>query len=170
MNIFTIGHSNHTQEVFLDLLAQVKIEVLVDVRSNPNSRWASFANRYSLENILRASQIQYIYMGDVLGGQPSEPDKYNPQTGKVDYQKIQNDEHFRSGIRRILVGLTKYRVCIMCAEEDPTNCHCNLLVAESLRQEGVTVLHIRGDRRIQTDEELFKENVGIAANQSLLPL
>jgi len=61
--------------------------------------------------------------------------------------------------------LKKYRVCIMCAEEDPTLCHRNLLVAESLRQEGITVFHIRGDGRVQTDEELWKEKIGVPANQ-----
>jgi uncharacterized protein (DUF488 family) len=170
MHIYTIGHSNHTQEEFLNLLAEAKIEVLVDVRTNPNSRWATFANRDSLKEILKSAQIHYIYLGDLLGGHPSDPDSYDTQTGRVDYQIIQAKEYFRRGIKRILGGLKRYRVCIMCAEEDPTSCHRNLLVAESLRQEGVRVFHIRGDGRIQTDEELWKEKIGVAANQYQLPL
>jgi len=106
----------------------------------------------------------------MLGGRPSDSDSYDQQTGKADYQAIREKEYFRSGIKRILGGLRRYRVCIMCAEEDPTSCHRNLLVAESLRQAGVIVFHIRGDGRIQTDEELWKEKVGVAANQYQLPL
>jgi uncharacterized protein (DUF488 family) len=170
MHIYTIGHSNHTQEEFLNLLAEAKIEVIVDVRTNPNSRWATFANKDSLKEILKSVQIHYIYLGDVLGGYPSDPDSYDTQTGKVDYQIIQAKEYFKRGIKRILGGLKRYRVCIMCAEEDPTSCHRNLLVAESLRQEGVLVFHIRGDGRIQSDEELWKEKIGVAANQYQLPL
>lgn len=170
MQIYTIGHSNHTKEKFLSLLTEAKIEVLVDVRSNPNSRWAAFANRDSLKDILESLQIHYIYLGDMLGGRPSDSDSYDYQTGKADYQAIQEKEYFRRGIKRILVGLKRYRVCIMCAEEDPTSCHRNLLVAESLRQAGVLVFHIRGDGRIQTDEELWKEKIGVAANQYQLPL
>ena len=64
MRIYTIGHSNHTQEVFLNLLAEAKIEVLADVRSNPNSHWAPFANKDNLKEILESSQIRYLYLGD----------------------------------------------------------------------------------------------------------
>ncbi len=171
MQIYTIGHSNHTKDKFLSLLTDARIQVLVDVRSNPNSRWATFANRDDLKEILDdAVRIHYIYLGDVLGGRPSDSDGYDYQSGKVDYQAIQEKEHFRRGIKRILEELTRYRTCIMCAEEDPTSCHRNLLVAESLRQTGVQVFHIRGDGRIQTDEELWKEKVGVAANQYQLPL
>jgi uncharacterized protein (DUF488 family) len=170
MRIYTIGHSNHTQETFLNLLTEARIEVLVDVRSNPNSRWAAFANRDSLNEILEPVQIHYMYLGDALGGRPSDSDSYDYQTGKADYQAIQEKENFRRGIQRIMAWLKRYRVCIMCAEENPTSCHRNLLVAESLRQEGVLISHIRGDGRIQTDEELWKEKVGVAASQYGLPL
>ena len=165
MQIYTIGHSSHTKERFLDLLIGANIEVLVDVRSNPNSRWATFANRDSLKEILESARIRYIYLGNMLGGRPSDSDSYDQQTGKVDYQAIREKEYFRRGIKRILGGLRRYRVCIMCAEEDPTSCHRNLLVAESLRQAGVIVFHIRGDGHIQTDEDLWKEKVGVASNQ-----
>lgn len=170
MQIYTIGHSNHTKEKFLDLLNAAKIEVLIDVRSTPNSRWAAFANRDILKEILKSARIHYIYLGDVLGGRPSDSDSYDHQTGKADFQAIQEKEYFRGGIKRILGGLKRYKVCIMCAEEDPTSCHRNLLVADSLRRAGVQVFHIRGDGRIQTDEELWKEKVGVAANQYQLPL
>lgn len=170
MDIYTIGHSNHTQEKFLALLTKAKIEVLVDVRSNPNSRWAPFANRDSLKDILKAVKLQYVYLGDILGGQPSDSDSYNQQSGKIDYQRVKQKEYFKSGIKRVLSGATRYRVCIMCAEEDPNICHRNLLVALSLREEGAKILHIRGDGRIQTDEELWKEQAGVAASQYPLPL
>ncbi len=170
MRIYTIGHSNHSQEQFLSLLTNAGVQVLVDVRSNPNSRWATFADRDNLKEILKLVQIRYMYLGDMLGGRPSDSDSYDYQTGKVDYQAIREKENFRRGINRLLDGLKKYRVCIMCAEEDPASCHRNLLVAENLRQAGVEVFHIRGDGRIQTDEELWKEKVGVAANQYQLPL
>ncbi len=170
MQIYTIGHSNHTQDKFLDLLIAAKIEVLVDVRSNPNSRWAMFANRYNLERFLKSAQINYLYLGDMLGGRPSNSEGHDTQTIKVDYQAIQEKDYYQRGIKRLMEGLKQYRMCIMCAEEDPNSCHRNLLVAESLRNVGVKVFHIRGDGRIQTDEELWKAKNGIAANQPLLPL
>jgi hypothetical protein len=170
MQIYTIGHSNHTQGHFLDLLTGAGVQVLVDVRSNPNSRWATFANGDNLKEILESVLIRYIYLGDALGGRPSDSDSYDDETHKADYQAIRKKEYFRHGIKRLLAVLGGYRVCIMCAEEDPTSCHRNLLIAEDLRQAGVEVFHIRGDGRIQTDEELWKERVGVAVNQRPLPL
>ena len=65
--IYTIGHSNHSQDTFLNLLENTQIEILVDVRSNPNSQWADFANRDRLKATLKNINIQYLYMGDLLG-------------------------------------------------------------------------------------------------------
>lgn len=168
--IYTVGHSNHSAETFVKLLTQAKIEVLVDVRSSPGSPWVSYANPHDLKQILKAAGIQYLYLGDVLGGRPSDSDYYNSQTGKTDYQSMQNKEQFQRGINQLLVGLKKRRICVMCAEEDPSSCHRNLLVGESLRREGVQILHIRGNGQIQTDEELWKDEAGVGVNQLSLPL
>lgn len=168
--IYTIGHSNHLPETFVQLLGEARIEVLVDVRSNPGSAWASYTNPHDLKRILKAANIQYIYLGDVLGGYPNAPSCYNPQTGKADYRSMRNKESFQRGLSQLLEGLTKYRICIMCAEEDPSSCHRNLLVGDSLRREGVHILHIRGTGKIQTDEELRKEKAGVGSNQLSLPL
>jgi len=168
--VYTIGHSNHSPDTFVRLLSDAKIEVLVDVRSNPGSPWVSYANPRDLKQILEAMGIQYLYLGDVLGGRPSTPDCYNSQTGKVDYRIIQNKESFQRGLHRLLEALRKYRICVMCSEEDPSSCHRNLLVGEGLRREGIQILHIRGTGQIQTDEELWKDKTGVGVDQLSLPL
>ena len=109
MQIYTIGHSNHTKEQFLNLVTNARIQVLIDVRSNPNSRWATFANRDNLKETLESARIRYIYLGDVLGGRPSDSDSCDYQTGKVDYQSIREKEYFKRGINRLLDGLKRYR-------------------------------------------------------------
>jgi len=169
-SIYTIGHSNHPPETFVRLLTQAEIEVLVDIRSNPSSQWASYANPRDLERILRAVGIQYIYLGDMLGGHPDDPECYKPQTGKADYKAMQNKESFKQGINKLLELMKIYRICVMCAEENPSSCHRNLLVSESLRREDVKILHIRGTGQIQTDEDLWKENAGVGINQLSLPM
>lgn len=168
--VYTIGHSNHSPETFVRLLTNAKIVVLMDIRSNPGSPWVSYANPHDLEQILKTTGIQYLYLGDMLGGRPSDPNCYNPQTGKADYQAMQNKEPFQRGINRLLESMKRYRICVMCAEEDPSSCHRNLLVGESLRREGVQILHIRGTGQIQTDEELCKDKAGVGVNQLSLPL
>jgi uncharacterized protein (DUF488 family) len=50
-------------------------------------------------------------------------------------------------------GAERYRVAIMCSEEDPTHCHRRLLVAKVLLEEGLTIGHIRGDGRCERESE-----------------
>ena len=48
-SVYTIGHSNHTLEVFVGLLQSHHIEVLIDTRSAPFSRYAPHFNRDSVK-------------------------------------------------------------------------------------------------------------------------
>jgi len=68
--VFTVGHSNHPPETFLDLLRRHAIEVVVDVRSSPYSGYAGHFNKEPLENLLRSAGIKYLFLGDVVGGRP----------------------------------------------------------------------------------------------------
>lgn len=170
LTVYTIGHSNHEPNTFLRLLRLAEIETLVDIRSSPNSSWVSFAKKQNLQELLKSAGIKYLYMGDVLGGQPSDPEYLDPQTARIDYQLIQQKVSFQQGIKRVMNGCKKYRICLMCAEESPAHCHRSLLVGDALIRNDVTVLHIRGDGRIQTDEELSKERARVPASQQRFPL
>ena len=69
----------------------------MDTRSNPESRYANFANIRDLPPLLNKEGIQYLYMGDSLGGKPSDQSCYNDK-GKPDYSKIRSRAFFRDGI------------------------------------------------------------------------
>ena len=69
--IYSIGHSNHKWEIFLELLKQNGIELLVDTRSKPVSSYAPFANIRVLPGLLEDEGIDYLFMGDSLGGKPT---------------------------------------------------------------------------------------------------
>ena len=66
--ILTVGHSNHEPDDLLSLLRQHRVDVVVDVRSSPYSRYASQFNRENLQANLRAEGFGYEFMGDVIGG------------------------------------------------------------------------------------------------------
>src|SRR5581483_8742417 len=87
---------------------------------------------------------KYLFMGKELGGRP-EGDEYYDPSGRVNYALVAQSALFRSGIERLKVGVARYRVAIMCAEEDPSGCHRRRLVGRVVGGEGVPVLHIRGD-------------------------
>jgi uncharacterized protein (DUF488 family) len=41
LHVLTIGHSNHTTEHFLDLLKSHGVQVVVDTRSQPYSKYST---------------------------------------------------------------------------------------------------------------------------------
>ena len=118
---WTIGHSNHPIDVFLDLLAQRQIAVLVDVRSSPYSGYASHFNKEAIEHPLRQRDIKYLFLGDLLGGR-AEGEQFYDAAGHVLYAEVARSSKFQQGIERLLDGIAKYRVALMCGEEDPAEC------------------------------------------------
>jgi hypothetical protein len=56
----------------------------------------------------------------------------------------------------------KYRVAVLCSEENPIYCHRRLLVGRVLTARGISISHIRGDGRLQSDDDLERE--GQASN------
>jgi uncharacterized protein (DUF488 family) len=150
--IFTIGHSNHSRERFIQLLRDREIQVLVDVRSHPHSRFVPWADQSSLAGSVQAVGVKYLFLGDRLGGRPSGSQFYDSD-GHALYWKIARSESFRTGIKRLCTGAKRYRIAIMCSEEDPTFCHRRLLVAKVLLEDGVVVSHIRGDGSCESESE-----------------
>jgi uncharacterized protein (DUF488 family) len=151
--LLTVGHSSHPLEHFLGLLGEQHIEVLLDVRSSPYSRFAPQFNREALKATLADAAIKYGFLGRELGGRP-EADEYYDEDGHVLYGRVAQSQLFMSGIERLERGLGDYRLAIMCSEEDPTHCHRRLLVTRVLHDRGVEVVHLRGDGRLQSDGEL----------------
>ncbi|UCG42810.1 MAG: DUF488 domain-containing protein [candidate division WOR-3 bacterium] len=149
--VFTIGHSNQSLEGFLGLLKQSSIEVLVDVRSAPHSTYVPHFNRESLEPAVTDVGIDYAFMGKELGGKRETP---------MPFSRIAVLPEFRAGIERLVGMARRRRLAVMCGEEDPAHCHRRNLIGPALAASGVSLLHIRGDGRIQTEEELQRESTG----------
>lgn len=142
--IFTVGHSNHSPEHFQGLLSRYRLDVLVDVRSWPHSRYVQWADASNLPDVVQAAGVKYLFLGAELGGRPEGPEFYDPE-GHVLYGRVAQTETFQAGIQRLRKGAERCRLAIMCSEENPTHCHRRLLVAKVLLEQGLTVSHIRRD-------------------------
>jgi len=158
--IFTVGHSRHTAQHFTSLLRAHEIERLVDVRSHPASRWAPQFGKAALAQTLATHAIEYVFFGRELGGRPDGAELYRAD-GAVDYARRAAAPDFKAGIERLVELGRERATVILCAEEDPGRCHRRLLVAPALRSAGVTVVHIRGDGRLEPDD------VALAASPQL---
>jgi uncharacterized protein (DUF488 family) len=151
--IYTIGHSNHSMPFFLDLLRQHNIEVLVDVRSQPFSRFTPHFNSRELKEAVTNAGFKYLFMGKELGGRPDGKEFYDAE-GHANYAKWAQAPLFLQGVERLQTGIAKYQVAMMCTEENPTDCHRNLLVARALDKLGIEIKHIRADGTLQSQADL----------------
>jgi uncharacterized protein (DUF488 family) len=155
--ILTIGHSNHSIEKLVGLLTAGGVEVVVDTRSQPYSKYTTQFNREALQSAIAGAGMKYLYLGRELGGRPDGAEFYDGD-GHVLYGKVADSRLFLEGIERVQAGAERYRVALLCAEEDPRDCHRRLLVARVLAERGVAVIsHIRGDGHLQSEEELLAE-------------
>src|SRR5260370_37774226 len=71
--LFTVGHSNLELAVFLAVLARHRVQTLCDLRSRPASFRFPHFNREPLESGLAPAGIRYEFLGETLGGRPSDP-------------------------------------------------------------------------------------------------
>ena len=140
--LFTIGHSNLEIADFLGVLAAHGVRTVCDVRSRPASfRFPQF-NRESLESGLAPAGIRYEFFGESLGGRPLDPRVYR-EDGLVDYVARGRAPDFAEGIDRALALSRTSVTALMCAEEDPLQCHRFLMICPALLDRGVTPAHIR---------------------------
>ncbi len=150
MPLYSIGHSNHSTQQFLDLLATANIGVVADVRSLPGSRWAPHFNAGRLRLDLKAAGLAYVPMGAALGGRPADPAAF--ANGAPSFEKRVRMPAFQTGIGRLIAGASRHAIAILCRERHPLNCHRCRLVGRALLRAGVDTQHIlpEGERLSQS--------------------
>lgn len=169
MDIYTIGHSNHTWERFAELLRQHEVRVLVDTRTNPASKYAPFASARELPGLLAREDMGYVHLGESLGGKPRDPEQYDGK-GKPDYGAIRESASFKRGIDDLLELAEESTVALMCAEEDPAKCHRRLLISPALEERGIRPRHIRADGSVQSSDRVGGKRAYQKQLQRSLPL
>lgn len=154
--LFTVGHSSIPESRLIDLLKLHGVDAVVDVRSQPFSRHHPQYHRAALRDSLKLHGVRYAFMGDTLGGRPADSRHYD-DSGYVDYASWARSADYRGGLIRLRKSLDRYRVALLCSEEDPAQCHRHLLIARSLLDEGWAasdILHIRSKGNVVSEEAL----------------
>lgn len=156
--IYTIGHSNHTSEKFIALLKQHAIACLVDVRSQPYSRYNPHFNRETLAAALRAAGIQYVDRGASLGGRPDQKELYDPGSEHPNYQRQRQTTRYQEGIGGLTNQARHIKTAIMCSEGNPHECHRGeWLITPDLIDADFTVQHILPDGTLEIGKKSFEQ-------------
>ena len=112
--VLTIGHSNHDLNHFLALVRDHQVEVIVDTRSQPYSKYSPHFDQAALRDALTEVGVKYVYMGRELGGRPSGTQFYDEE-GHVLYVRVAESPLFVEGLKRLEKGLQTHRVALLCS-------------------------------------------------------
>jgi uncharacterized protein (DUF488 family) len=160
MPIYTIGYGSRSIEQLLAVLQAYGIAYLIDVRSAPYSRYKPEFSKDALETAVRRAGMRYVYMGDTLGGRPSDPGCYTPD-GKVDYAKVREADFYRQGISRLQDAFRQgHPIVLMCSEGKPEQCHRSLLIGRTLTELEIPVIHIDEADQLQDHETIKIRRTG----------
>lgn len=156
--IYTIGYGDRPFSEFCDRLSRHAIRYVIDVRSRPVSRLDAYCED-ALEAALAARGVRYVWMGEELGGKPSDPACY--VDGHVSYPLVAQREFFRRGLERLVrAAQGGHRVALMCSELDPERCHRSKLIGVELERLGVSVVHIDRDGTLAKQAEVMNRITG----------
>lgn len=147
MKIYTIGHSTHSEEEFLEMLHEAEIEALVDIRAFPASRKFPQFNESTFQKWLEEDHIEYEHFS-LLGGRRNKSqlfqdelnDGWNNQSFH-NYADYTLTKDFQKGIDALKRLAKRKRTVICCSERHPARCH-RLLISNWMTAHDWEVYHI----------------------------
>lgn len=152
--VYTIGYGNRSLTDFIDLLKQYGVDVLVDTRSVPYSRFQAGFRKKVLQERLGEAGIGYIYLGDALGGKHIDPDCL--VDGQVNLERVWAKEAFCIALGQVMQMAREGRApVLMCAELRPEQCHRAWMLTPPLEAGGFAVQHIDEHGALKTTGEVL---------------
>jgi uncharacterized protein (DUF488 family) len=152
VTIYTVGHGREPFERIADLLHEAGVSTLIDIRSAPYSTHAPDFARPRLDQMCADAGFGYRFLGRDLRGKPTHPSLQGPD-GLPDAARIAATPGFAADLGLLLEIAAGGPVAILCAEENPANCHRSTLLAPALLDRGARVLHLRHDGTKQPHQE-----------------
>src|SRR5581483_609982 len=110
-------------------------------------RFCPWFSAKNLAPFLAAHDVAYLSYGEGLGGRPNDPALYCD--GVADYEAMARRPQFKDALARLQADATGRKLCLLCAEREPLDCHRCLLVARALAERGRNVGHILHDGAIE---------------------
>ena len=133
--LYSIGSGNEDLKSFINRLQKWNINCLVDLRSEPYSKYVPYFNKKRLSNSLKKEKIDYLYFGDKLGGRPP-----------IGFEKFYKSPKFIENIDLLLSQIEGKAAALMCSEFEIAKCHRRFIVVELIKKGiDVTVIDKEGN-------------------------
>ena len=155
--LYSVGHSNRSQEGFLELVNSHDVNCIVDVRSVPASKYTPQFNMEPLKWFLKSHGIEYLHFGVEFGARRTD---CLDADDRVNFELAVETPNFKHGVDRLMKGLERgFRISLMCSEANPLECHRFSLVSRYFYDHGEDVQHILKDAELASHKVLEDEMI-----------
>ena len=135
--LYTIGYATKEIESFISCLKKNGVTCLIDVRTSPFSKTFPAYDKPRIKETLNKEGILYAHFGNEFGARRAENEAYDhtysingDSLEQVSFDKVYGLPEFQNGVARVYKALEKgYKVCFMCSEKYPVDCHRFWMVA-----------------------------------------
>lgn len=163
MKIYTIGHSDHDKQQFLQMLLYADIEYVADIRAFPASRKFPQFSRGKMADWLKEAGLAYRHF-PALGGRRNQSGEIGENLNAGwnnrsfhNYADYTLTKDFQEGLKNLKAEAQEKNLVYMCSERHPARCH-RLLISNWLQANGCEVFHIISGTKGKT--ELFSHELG----------
>jgi uncharacterized protein (DUF488 family) len=150
MNVWTVGHSTHSIDAFMGLLAEHEIAQVADIRTVPRSRRNPHFDTGALAVSLAERGVAYVHLARLGGWRHPGRNSRNGAWRNVSFRGYADyamGEEFEDGLAQLRRLAAARRTAMMCSEALWWRCH-RRLIADRLVVVGDTVCHIGSNGRV----------------------
>jgi uncharacterized protein (DUF488 family) len=164
--LLTIGYEGSTIDEFITTLTSLGVTHLADVRDVPISRKKGFSKRLLSER-LASVDIAYSHfkpLGDPKNGREAARRGETDEFRRI-YSKVLSSDEAKRSILELGELTRKDRVCLLCYERLPKDCH-RAMIAQELRDSfGTEVYHV-GVRNGSFATGVYRRSTGFSESMA----
>ena len=144
LTVWTIGHSTHSLDAFIELLRDYRLRAIADVRKLPGSRRLPHFDQDTFQSALSERGIEYRWFPALGGRRKGRKDSVNTGWRNASFRAYADhleSQEFEEGFSQLMELAKQKRTTMMCAEAVWWRCHRSL-IADVLKCRGIEVIHI----------------------------
>lgn len=146
IDLYTIGFTRKTAEEFFKILENSCIDLVLDIRLNPNSQLSGFAKSKDLKYFLKLFNINYEHNLNFAPTKELLTGYRKKEINWENYEKIYSNIVKKREAEKIFEHYKRNysSICLLCSEAEADFCHRRLL-AEYLKnyyEEKIRIIHL----------------------------
>ena len=131
-NIFTIGFTKKTAQIFFELLKKNKVDVIIDIRLNNTSQLAGFSKypdiKYLLKELCKIdyiSDVKFAPTQQILKDYKAKKISWDQYV--IQFSELMQSRKIKEHIEKEYGNCVYNNICLLCSEEKADNCHRSLV-------------------------------------------